>query len=259
MCAFSRVWDGTDPLDVDNISTGPTDIRNFKDDVDDRLLRGSGGLGTGVIDITGTRTIETDPAELPPNKVDTIVLSRGAGGIAAVARAVTYTQIVTLVANYGVAANGNWQAIGLSLVIPSPPLAANIGHTNGAVQDTSDFIIKLTAMVVARLQTGAGTNTNLNFRIRNTTDNVVIGPGSTEALGAAGASGWYSKTKNGLGGGGADAANDALTWVGFDTVGRTIATTYAIEVFMGGNTGTPTTVLASPGVPCYLIAEVFKR
>lgn len=244
--AYSVVWSNILPADAEAASLGDDRIREFKVQVYERLIFGSGAGGTGLADTTGTRTVDTDPAEVNPNKADTIALSRGAGGWNAVARAATYFEVFTNAANLSVTST-SWASFStpVTITIPSPPLAADIAHASGSARDTSDYAIFLIFEATASL--GGSSGDIGHVKIRNTTAAADVSP----AIQAADVD-TFSNTGN---------IRSSLFLLGHD-FGRTAATTYEVlgratagatlrlrgdQAFDGTNTSTR------------LYAAVFKR
>ncbi len=269
--AFSRPWSLITPADGDAASAGAGEIRNLRDDFDDRLMTGSGS--GGLIDLTGTRTVDTDPMEIGVGKIDTATLE--AGAIGAVGRASTYFGLTTLarggasVAHTGATAilQNQWENVtGAQITIPNTVLNTTgvIEHTNGAAITSSDYVIFLLATFVARINGTNGTSSSdaSVYRLYNTTNATVVSQGDNGALGAAAVHGVWTLDRGTIGNN--NNAGQSMLVIGRDT-GRTTTTVYDLQfAAVSATGGVPLGVASIPEVriaiaDLRLYALVFKR
>jgi len=228
-CFFTNAWDSTAPPGSQAASLGDNRIREFKVDVDERLMTGTAAAKNALIDLGGTRTLATDPVEPNPGKYDTAALE--AGTVTSLTRAVTYFDQQTSVGDF-TNATGNWTAItNLRITVPATVLNTTgvIEHVNGSSIPTGDYVLWFSVQLLATpLTTGASRGI---FRIRNTTDSLTIGPGDAVASGGAATAGVRTFLRSFMG-------NDTqwLSWHGRDN-SRTRATTYDVECASLGGGG----------------------
>jgi len=237
---YTRVWDNADPADGDPASAGAGEIREVMIDVQERL---QGTAANGLIDLTGTRTIDSDPLQARPGLADTASLA--AGGIGGLTRAATYFGLTTVAFGGGdythitgsAAICNQWEAVtGMTITIPAPPLGTTgIEHINGAAITSSDYVIFLVASFLCDI-TGTSGNDSTIYRIRNTTATTTVSRGDNAATGAGATHGVWSLQSSFFTGGLSDNSNQELLVIGRDTA-RTAATTYVLEAAAVSLTG----------------------
>jgi len=270
-----RTWSSTTPADGDAVSAGAEEIRNVRDDIDDRFMTGDGS--GGIIDLTGTRTVNTNPLEIRPGIIDTTALE--AGAMLSIARAATFFKVTTLpydasgLTNIGhpgvdaVTAN-YWRPItGLNVNIPGTVLNSTLGsteHAGGAAIGTSDYVIFLFFSLVYGQGASTGGNFDVGiFRIYNTTHSQTIGDGDSSGVGAAATHGIRGDARlSSLEPG--DLVYERIIGFGMDTL-RTTTTTYEIQFAATSfNNGIPGSNAVKPVVnldrsAARLYTIVFKR